>query len=108
MLQLALENLFVCGDAHRWNFRRRIEAKGIEVKLIAKRVGAQTLPRDYFDAYRERFDRGASLREQGAFASARDTNPEEELRVRTSSSSPGKIRPKGESEAIHPSIVTTT
>lgn len=45
--------LFVCGDAHRWTFRRRIEAKGIEVKLIAKRVGAQTLPRDYFDAYRE-------------------------------------------------------
>jgi len=45
--------LFICGDAHRWTFRRRLEAKGIEVKLIAKRVGAQRLPQNYFEAYRE-------------------------------------------------------
>lgn len=50
--------LFVCGDAHRWTFRRRLEAKGIQVRLIAKRVGAQALPRDYFDAYREVRQRG--------------------------------------------------
>jgi hypothetical protein len=45
--------LFICGDAHRWTFRRRLEAKGTKVRLVAKRVGAQTLPQDYFEAYRE-------------------------------------------------------
>lgn len=45
--------LFVCGDAHRWTFRRRLEARNIKVKLIAKRVGAKTLLQDYFEAYRE-------------------------------------------------------
>lgn len=45
--------LFVCGDAYRWTFRRRLEAEGIKVRLLAKRVGAQRLPRNYFEAYRE-------------------------------------------------------
>jgi hypothetical protein len=45
--------LFVCGDAHRWTFRRRLEARNIKVNLIAKRVGAKTLRQDYFEAYRE-------------------------------------------------------
>jgi hypothetical protein len=45
--------LFICGDAHRWTFRRRLEARGVRVRLIAKRVGAQALPQDYFEAYRE-------------------------------------------------------
>jgi len=45
--------LFICGDAHRWTFRRRLEAKSIEVRVIAKRVGAQPLPQSYFAAYRE-------------------------------------------------------
>ena len=45
--------LFTCGDAHRWTFRRRLEARGVKVRLIAKRVGAQKLPQDYFEAYRE-------------------------------------------------------
>jgi len=50
--------LFVCGDAHRWTFRRRLEAQGIQVKLLAKRVGAQMLPQKYFEAYREVRRRG--------------------------------------------------
>lgn len=45
--------LFICGDAHRWTFRRRLEAKGIKVRLLAKRVGAQALSQIYFEAYRE-------------------------------------------------------
>lgn len=45
--------LFVCGDAHRWTFRRRLEAMNIKVNVIAKRVGAKTLPPNYFEAYRE-------------------------------------------------------
>jgi hypothetical protein len=45
--------LFICGDAHRWTFRRRLEAKGIKIRLIAKRVGAQKLRQNYFEAYRE-------------------------------------------------------
>ena len=45
--------LFICGDAHRWTFRRRLEAKGIKVELIAKRVGAERLDQDFFNAYRE-------------------------------------------------------
>jgi hypothetical protein len=51
--QLHQNILFICGDAHRWTFRRQLEARGVKVKLIAKRVGAQTLPQDYFEAYRE-------------------------------------------------------
>ena len=51
--QLHQNVLFICGDAHRWTFRRQLEARGVKVKLIAKRVGAQTLPQDYFEAYRE-------------------------------------------------------
>lgn len=50
--------LFICGDAHRWTFRRRLEAKGIEVRVIAKRVGAQPLSQSYFAAYREVRRRG--------------------------------------------------
>lgn len=45
--------LFISGAAHRWTFRRRLEAKGIKVKVIAKRVGARPLPLDFFAAYRE-------------------------------------------------------
>jgi hypothetical protein len=36
--------LFVCGDAHRWTFRNRLEERGVEVKVIAKRFGAAPLP----------------------------------------------------------------
>jgi len=44
--------LFVCGDAHRWTFRHRLEERGIEVKVIAKRFGAAPLSRRFFDAYK--------------------------------------------------------
>jgi hypothetical protein len=50
---LSHDVLFVCGDAHRWTFRRRLEAKHIDVRVIAKRVGAAQLSRSYFAAYRE-------------------------------------------------------
>ena len=45
--------LFICGDAHRWTFRRRLEAKGIKVRLIEKRVGAKTSSQKFFEAYRD-------------------------------------------------------
>lgn len=50
---LKYDVLFICGDAHRWTFRLRLEAKRIEVRVIAKRVGAQPLSQSYFAAYRE-------------------------------------------------------
>jgi hypothetical protein len=44
--------LFVCGDAHRCTFRRRLEKRGIEVKIVAKRYGAAPLSKRYFTAYK--------------------------------------------------------
>uniref|UniRef100_E6Q063 Uncharacterized protein n=1 Tax=mine drainage metagenome TaxID=410659 RepID=E6Q063_9ZZZZ len=50
--------LFICGAAHRWTLRRRLEAKGIGVRIIAKRVGAQPLAQSFFAAYRDVRRRG--------------------------------------------------
>jgi hypothetical protein len=44
--------LFVCGDSHRWTFRRRLEARGIQVRVIGKRFGATPLRKDHFRAYK--------------------------------------------------------
>ena len=43
--------LFVCGDAHRWTFRRRLESRGIQVKIVGKRLGAKPLDDTFFNAY---------------------------------------------------------
>lgn len=51
--ELKSDVLFICGDAHRWTFRRRLEGKGVEVRLIKKRVGAKPLSRSFFAAYRD-------------------------------------------------------
>lgn len=44
--------LFVCGDAHRWTFRRRLESRGIQVTVVGKRIGAKPLNETFFNAYR--------------------------------------------------------
>jgi hypothetical protein len=50
--------LFVCGALHRITFRRRLEAKGAQVRIVEKRVGHQNgvvrseLVSEEFSAYR--------------------------------------------------------
>jgi hypothetical protein len=45
--------LFICGDGHRWTLRRRVEALGIAVAVIGKKLGAAPMSPEYFDAYRQ-------------------------------------------------------
>jgi hypothetical protein len=47
--------LFICGAAHRWTLRRRLESTGIEVIIVrnAKRFGAARMENSHFDAYKD-------------------------------------------------------
>jgi ActR/RegA family two-component response regulator len=44
--------LFVCGANHRETLRRRLESRGIEVKIVEKRSGASRMSESDFPAYK--------------------------------------------------------
>ena len=45
--------LFICGAGHRETLRKRLETRGVEVKIIAKRFGAARMRESDFAVYRE-------------------------------------------------------
>jgi hypothetical protein len=45
--------LFICGAGHRETLRRRLESRGIKVKIIEKRFGASKMRESHFAAYRD-------------------------------------------------------
>jgi hypothetical protein len=45
--------VFICGAYHRWTFRKRLESRGIEVRIIEKSFGASKVPIYQFAAYKD-------------------------------------------------------